>query len=112
MANTTGQKYGGRQKGGVNIITAEIRNHYQTLITNNIEKLQSDIETLEPLQRLKVIIELSKFVIPQLKATDLIIETEPAVNVINLGAGIAPERQEQIIREEIQKINSDLESKY
>lgn len=106
------QKYGGRQKGGANKTTAEIRTHYQTLISSNLEKLQTDLESLEPLQRLKIIIELSKFVIPQLKATDLLIETEPTTNIINLGIGISPERQEAILREEIKRIDAELESKY
>ena len=119
----TRQKYGGRQKGGVNKTTAEIRLHYQTLITDNLEKLKNDLEALEPLQRLKMIIELSKFVIPQLKATDLLIETEPATNIINLGIGampipdignrgISPERQEEILRQEIRRIDAELETKY
>lgn len=106
------QKYGGRQKSGAKKTTAEIRNHYQTLISSNLEKLQSDLESLEPLQRLKIVIELSKFVIPQLKATDLLIETEPATNIINLGSGISPERGEEILREEIRSIGLKLESKY
>lgn len=119
----TRQKYGGRKKGGINKTTAEIRIHYQMLISNNLEKLQTDLESLEPLQRLKIVIELSKFVIPQLKATDLLIETEPATNIINLGMGtmpipdignrgLTPERQEEIIREEIRRIDAELEGKY
>jgi hypothetical protein len=57
----------------------------------------------------------SKFVIPQLKATDLLIETAPAsfFNIPDIGnREITPERQEAILREEIQRINDELESKY
>jgi hypothetical protein len=41
------------------------------LIESNFDKLQSDIDLLEPKDRIKTILELAKFVIPTLKATDL-----------------------------------------
>lgn len=71
MANNTGQKFGGRTAGAVNKTTAEIREHYQNLVSNNLEQLDSDLKSLEPLQRLKIVIELSKFVVPTMKATEL-----------------------------------------
>jgi hypothetical protein len=67
----TGIKTGGRTKGTPNKTTSEIREHYQSLITSNLDLLDSDLKALEPVQRLKMIIELSKFVLPTLKATDL-----------------------------------------
>lgn len=74
MANNTGQKFGGRKKGTPNKTTAEIREKYQTLISESIDKLKEDIEALDPKDRIKAILELSKFVIPTLKATDLTID--------------------------------------
>src|SRR5210317_1326905 len=66
-----GIKTGGRTIGTPNRTTAEIREHFQNLIAENLEQLNKDLKELEPLQRLKMIIELSKFVVPTLKATDL-----------------------------------------
>ena len=66
-----GIKTGGRTKGTPNKTTSEIREHFQNLITENLGQLNQDLKELEPLQRLKMIIELSKFVVPTLKATDL-----------------------------------------
>jgi hypothetical protein len=67
----TGIKTGGRTKGTPNHTTAEIREHFQNLVSNNLEQLNSDLKSLEPLHRLKMIIELSKFVVPTLKTTEL-----------------------------------------
>jgi len=67
----TGIKTGGRTKGTPNHTTAEIREHYQKLVSDNLELLNEDLKSLEPIQRLKMIIELSKFVVPTLKATEL-----------------------------------------
>lgn len=65
------QKTGGRTKGTVNKTTKEIRMHYQNLVSENIEQLSDDLKQLEPLQRLKMILELSKFVVPTLRSTEL-----------------------------------------
>lgn len=69
--NNTGKKFGGRTAGAVNKTTTEIRERYQSLVSDNLEQLNNDLKSLEPLQRLKIIIELSKFVVPTLKATEL-----------------------------------------
>lgn len=66
----------GRTPGAVNIITREVRKSYQNLIENNMDKLQDDLDRLEPKDRLKILIELSKFVVPQLRAIELTDETE------------------------------------
>ncbi len=70
MAQKKGIKTGGRTKGTPNKITAEIREKFATLVNDNIGKLQDDIDTLKPLERIKIMIELSKFVIPTLKETE------------------------------------------
>ena len=66
-----GIKTGGRTAGAVNKNTAEIRENFQNLVSNNLEQLNEDLKKLEPLQRLKIIIEMAKFVVPTLKATEL-----------------------------------------
>jgi hypothetical protein len=100
----TGIKTGGRTKGVANKTTAEIREHYQKLVSDNLEQLNNDLKSLEPLQRLKMIIELSKFVVPTLKQQDLTLESGQGVNIISLGNGISPE--------EIRRINTELEAMY
>jgi hypothetical protein len=93
----TGAKTGGRTKGTLNKTTAEIREHFQNLVTDNLAQLNEDLKTLEPLQRLKMIIELSKFVVPILKATELnsISENNYRPVIINLGGGINPEYDDE-----------------
>lgn len=44
---------------------------FQNLVSVNLEQINEDLRSLEPLQRLKMIIELSKFVVPISKATEL-----------------------------------------
>jgi hypothetical protein len=86
MANNTGQKFGGRNKGTSNKDTAEIRNSFKLLIENNLKQLEQDLKGLEPIDRIKAILELAKFVIPLLKATEITevstIEREPIKFVV------------------------------
>ena len=81
MANTTGRKYGGRTKGTPNKTTAELRERFQTLLDANMETLQSDIEALEPKDRVKAILELARFVLPTLKAMDLQASDEKVIEI-------------------------------
>ena len=71
MGNTTGSKYAGRIKGTKNKNLIEVRNAFQLLVENNIERLQEDLDSLNPFERIKVIIDLSKFCLPTLKAVDV-----------------------------------------
>jgi hypothetical protein len=93
MANNTGQKFGGRTKGTPNRTTTEIRQNFQLLIENNLETLESDLKELEPKDRIKAILELSKFVLPILRATELSTTTDNKFQpiMISLGSGINPE---------------------
>ena len=92
MANNTGQKFGGRTKGTPNRNTNEIRQNFQLLIENNLVKLESDLKALEPKDRIKAILELSKFVLPILRATELSTPTDNKFQpiMINLGNGANP----------------------
>lgn len=94
----------GRPKGAINKTTSELREIFSLLLENNFDKLQTDIDLLEPKDRIKVILELAKFVVPTLRATDLTVESDQFVNMINLGNGISPE--------EIRLIQAELEKKY
>ena len=90
MANNTGQKFGGRTKGTPNRNTDEIRQNFQRLIENNLTTLENDIKELEPKDRIKAILDLSKFVLPTLKAMELSSNDDDGFNriTINLGSGI------------------------
>jgi hypothetical protein len=96
----------GRPKGAVNKTTTEIREKFSVLLENNLEKFQADIDLLEPKDRIKVILELAKFIVPTLKATESTTGNEDANNpiIVNLGNGISPE--------EIRLIKAEIEAKY
>lgn len=66
-----GNNLGGRKPGSKNKTTEEIRASFQELLENNLSKLQQDLDKLEPEERLKIILSLSKFVLPTLKTTEL-----------------------------------------
>lgn len=74
----------GRPKGSVNNTTKEIREFYIDFLNDNKEKIKTDFENLESKDRLKFIIEVSKFVIPTLKAVESEIEIKGRFNIPNL----------------------------
>lgn len=84
MANTTGRKFGGRKTGTPNTTTKELREKFTLLLENNFDKLQSDIDLLEPKDRAKTLLELAKFVLPTLRATELTTDADSNFQTINI----------------------------
>lgn len=71
QGNTFGK---GRKIGSKNIATEEVRTAFLNLVESNLEQLEQDLKELEPKDRLKIIIELSKFILPSLKTVELQVE--------------------------------------
>ena len=91
MAN--GFKSGGRSKGTNNKITSDIREKFNQLLTDNLETISEDLKELSPKDRINILLQLSKFVIPQLKSTELTTSFEhesPKINIVFLGNGDEP----------------------
>jgi len=63
-------KTGGRFAGTPNKVTSEVRDQFKQLLENNIAQMQKDIDQLKPKDRISVLLDLAKFVIPTLKATE------------------------------------------
>jgi hypothetical protein len=63
-----GKKTGGREPGTPNKTTKEIRESINLIVSKSIEKLQSDIDSLEPKDRIKVICDLLPFAVPKLQS--------------------------------------------
>ena len=65
MANTTGKKFGGRQKGTPNRLTKELRAVLKDLIHEELETLQERMDHLDPKERLEVLVKLLPYILPK-----------------------------------------------
>ena len=65
MANTTGKKYGGRQKGTPNILTKELRSVLKDIVYQELGDIQKCLELLESKERLELLIKLMPYVLPK-----------------------------------------------
>ena len=68
MANTTGNKYGGRQKGTPNRMTKELRVLLKDIVYQELEEVQERFSLLEPKQRTELIIKLMPYVLPKVNS--------------------------------------------
>ena len=64
MANTTGNKYGGREKGTPNRLTKELRTLLKNILYQELEEIQERLELLKPEERLELLIKLMPYVLP------------------------------------------------
>lgn len=76
MAELKRPKYGGRKKGTPNQTTAKIREAVTAIVGRHTSKVNEDLAELEPIDRIKMIIELCKFVLPTLKAQDIKLDSD------------------------------------
>lgn len=60
----------GRPKGVPNKTTEQVREAFKELVEGNLEKLKTDIEQLEPKDRIKCVLDIAKFILPTLKSTE------------------------------------------
>lgn len=65
MANTTGQKFGGREKGTPNRLTRELRSVLKDLIHHELESLPQRLEELDPRDRLELLVKLIPYAMPR-----------------------------------------------
>lgn len=61
----------GRTTGARNKTTQAIKIAYANLVHDNLDKLQEDIDSLKPRERLQFMMELSKYVVPTLKSAEV-----------------------------------------
>jgi DNA primase catalytic subunit len=69
------KKRGGRIKGTPNKITKDIRESYQLLIENNLDRLENDIKELSPKDRIEILIRLTEYVVPKLQRSHQVVNT-------------------------------------
>ena len=50
--------------------TNGIWERFQSILNENLEQLTKDLQTLEPKDRIKVLLDISRFVLPTLKSVD------------------------------------------
>ena len=65
MANTSGNKYGGRQKGTPNRITKELRSLLKDVLYEEIGALQERLDALNPKERVELLIKLMPYALPK-----------------------------------------------
>jgi len=61
----------GKPKGATNKNTKELRGKISLILNNNIDKVEQDLKQLQPKDRLNVLLQLMKFVTPQLKQVEV-----------------------------------------
>lgn len=66
----------GRKKGVPNKLTGDLRAKLQSIIDNNIDRVQDDLDELKPAERLAVLEKLLSYCVPKLQAQTLDIDLQ------------------------------------
>ena len=68
MANTTGKKYGGREKGTPNRMTKELRSVLKDVLFEELGEIKEKLDMLEPKERIELVIKLIPYVLPKVNS--------------------------------------------
>ena len=79
MANTTGKKFGGREKGTPNKLTKELRAALKDVLYDEIERLPHRLNELETKDRLELLVKLMPYVFPKVQSVSQSLD-EPLTN--------------------------------
>jgi len=75
------ERKAGRPAGSKNKATAEVREKFKELVENNLSTFQDDLDKLEPYERLTIVMQMAKFVLPTLKATELTTDSDRVIEI-------------------------------
>ena len=78
---TFGKNNSGRPKGSVGKSNNKIRDTFQLLLENNLEKLQEDLNELEPKDRIQLLLSLANYILPKLRSIDLQSDIEETITI-------------------------------
>ena len=74
-----------RPEGSKNKSTKQIRESIQQLVENNIESIQESLDSMNPKDKMKYIIDLLKLVLPTLRPVEYFNSTKENVPSIDFG---------------------------
>ena len=92
MAFKLGNTHGtGRVKGSKNKTTANVRKAFQEMINSNIDQFENDLKSIEPGERLKILVQMARLILPPLKQTfGIEQQAEQPIFQLHLGNGTPP----------------------
>ena|SRR5690554_5541022 len=59
------------REGVPNRATSEVRKAFQLLVEANLPQMQTDLDSLEPKERIKFMLDMAKFILPQLQSISI-----------------------------------------
>lgn len=71
----------GRKAGTPNAVTGALRERVQALLDAQFERLVSDLETLEPKDRINTWLKLAEYVLPKLNRSEVVGGEQGPVNI-------------------------------
>jgi hypothetical protein len=76
-----GKNNSGRPAGSKNLASSQIRDTFQLLLENNLEKIQDDLNELEPKDRIQLLLSLANYILPKLRSIDLKSDVEETITI-------------------------------
>ena len=61
----------GTRRGVPNKASSQVREAFKQLVESNLPQMQSDLDSLEPKERIKFMLDMAKLILPQLQSISI-----------------------------------------
>ena len=95
----------GRMKGKPNRLTSSLRDKIQMIVNNRIDNIDSDLEGLEPKDRIVILERLIQYIIPKQQAITVEAQIQAEYASLEVLLSNAPEEAIEAITERLIKLN-------
>ena len=98
------KKVGGKQKGTLNHTTRDIKEAYKQLIERNLDNLTGWLEIIaekDPKKAIRILSDLSEYVVPKLARTDVTSGDKPLKSILNITVS------SEVSKQAIEKLSAD-----
>ena len=95
----------GRPKGAPNKVTYDLRKWVESLVNKNLSKMESDLNKLEPRERLIILERLMQFALPKLQSVNIEAQIQAEYEAIERLLNSAPDEVIEAITERLINLN-------
>ena len=102
-------RFGGRKKGTTNKVTSDFKDFIKSVLNNSKQDILTDLQAVEPYQRLQFFEKLIAYVVPKQTQTQLDAQIDIENNFVQIPQGMTKEECKKLLESQMHHKNMNPE---